>query len=230
LSHRFRAILAAAAVAVSLIGCAENTVVETRTPSVAASNSSAATEADGIVDSLAHGLAIALGDASIRSLIRNDLRDSPFRLHALHLTSYLNGVRGRAIAAKAAAALRIQPEAFVRIAQSGPDFELVMPRVLDRVSWEGAPSSMLPLSQRHSKNASKQGEFTSQAMTWTVTRFLFGHFAIHRAHTSSFVRPRPPSPLKRSMCAPPRPNNLAIPWRLRRKNAASWNNAEDNKN
>jgi hypothetical protein len=53
------------------------------------------------------------------------------------LTSYLNGVRGRAIAAKAAAALRIQPEAFVRIAQSGPDFELVMPRVLDRVSWEG---------------------------------------------------------------------------------------------
>jgi hypothetical protein len=88
-------------------------------------------------DSLAHGLALALGDADVRKRLRDDLRDSPYRLHALHLSSYLDGVAGRIIAAKAAAALGISTGAFLRIAQSTPDLELVMPRTLDRVSWEG---------------------------------------------------------------------------------------------
>lgn len=139
MSHRYPAVLAAVIGATLLIGCAENRVVDTPTSSVASSNATLAIDrlAEARSDSLAHGLALALGDADVRRQLRDNLRDSPFRLHALHLSSYLDGVAGRIIAAKAASALGIPADAFLRIAQSTPDLELVMPRMLDRVSWEG---------------------------------------------------------------------------------------------
>ena len=88
-------------------------------------------------DSLARGLALAMGHASIRALVRDVLRDSPFRLHAIHLASFLRGREGGVIAAKAASALGITLDAYMSMAESVPNLELVMPRTLDRVEWDG---------------------------------------------------------------------------------------------
>lgn len=83
------------------------------------------------------GLALALRDGSVRLGLRDALRDSPFRLHALHLTSFLQGPDGIGLAAKAAAALKIPVNAFISMAETTPNLELVIPRTLDRTSWDG---------------------------------------------------------------------------------------------
>jgi hypothetical protein len=121
-----------------VFGCTERSAIAPTTPSAAttiANPIEAAAQARS--DSLARGLAIALTDADIRLRLRNDLRDSPFLLHALPLGTYLSGAEGMSLAAKAGAALGIGSDAFIRLAESGKALELVMPRVLDRVSWTG---------------------------------------------------------------------------------------------
>ena len=57
------------------------------------------------LDLLAKGLAIALADDGFRQQVFEDLRDSPFPQHALHLPSYLSGDRGSSIMAAIGGAL-----------------------------------------------------------------------------------------------------------------------------
>jgi hypothetical protein len=68
-----------------------------------------------------------------------DLRDSPFHQHKLHLQSYLHGPRGAAIADAAAAAQGITKGEFLKALARLPELELLMPRPVDRARWTGTP-------------------------------------------------------------------------------------------
>ena len=120
------------------LGCADR-VVDPKTPAIGlpASATPDVRAGEGDTDALAKGLALALGDDATRLRVRDDLRDSPYRAHALHLASYLRGANGSGVAAKAAAGLGIKVDKFLRMAESTPNLELVMPRPLDRTTWEG---------------------------------------------------------------------------------------------
>ena len=85
---------------------------------------------------MAKGLALALKDASMRVQLRDALRDSPFRTHVLPLASVLRAGDG-ALERKTAAALGISVEALRAMVESAQGLELLMPRALDRVSWDG---------------------------------------------------------------------------------------------
>lgn len=120
------------------LGCVDRNIVEPTAARITlASLSAEVVPGEKTADSLARGFAIALADSDIRIGLRNALRDSPFRLHAIHLGSFLRGSDGTPIATKAAAALSVPLEEFLRMAESTPALELVMPRTLDRISWDG---------------------------------------------------------------------------------------------
>lgn len=89
------------------------------------------------VDAIARGIAVALADPTIRRQLLEDLRDSPFRKHGLHLRSYLRGNRGMVIGAAAAQATGMRTEQWLALEASLPALELSMPRSLDRVQWRG---------------------------------------------------------------------------------------------
>lgn len=122
------------------LGCVENTVLAPAPvpSSIAATHIVLDLSGDATVDSVAKGLALALQDENLRTQLRDDLRDSPFRNHALHLPSYLRGARGRELAKRAAATLGITLGDFHRISSADENLELVLPRLLDRVYWDGS--------------------------------------------------------------------------------------------
>lgn len=83
-------------------------------------------------DTVAKAIAIALGDDGVRALLRDHLRDSPFKDHALHMRSFLRTADGQFLAVASARALGRTPEEFLELELSLPPLELVMPRRLDR--------------------------------------------------------------------------------------------------
>jgi len=93
--------------------------------------------AEEAADSLARGVALAISDQSVRLMLRDDLRDSPFPAHAIHLWSYLHGSRGSLLAERAAQALGIPVTAFYQLETTVPRLELVIPRSMDRIKWQG---------------------------------------------------------------------------------------------
>lgn len=121
---------------------------------------------------------MALDDAGLRARLRDDLRDSPFPLHALHLESYLRGTAGSPIAAKAAAALGVGVDAFITMMKSGTDLELVMPRPLDRVSWNGdatldvTATALKYNERRHAGRVSEPG-YSVGGHPGTVNTFVY---------------------------------------------------------
>lgn len=145
------------------IGCAENRAVNPAKPAIAVPQSAAPAmrAGEGTTDSLAMGLALALSDGVIRGQLRDALRDSPFRAHAIDLVSFLRGSNGLVIAGKAATALGIERAALIRLAESAGNLELVMPRPLDRVSWDGSADievTATPVSLRQRKETGRESE------------------------------------------------------------------------
>jgi hypothetical protein len=126
-----------ASFSVLALGCTQDAVVDPAPPLVAVASVAPEKRSAEQVDSLAKGLALALGNQTVRLSLRDALRDSPFHLHAVELGSYLRGSEGSRIAAKAAAAIGVPAEAFLNMADSNGTLELVMPRALDRISWDG---------------------------------------------------------------------------------------------
>lgn len=76
-------------------------------------------------------------------MVRDDLRDSPFRKRAIHLTDYLRGTRGRAWIDAAAAASGTPPKEIEQLIVDLVPVELVVPRVNDRVRWAGTDDIVL---------------------------------------------------------------------------------------
>lgn len=89
------------------------------------------------VDSLAFAFSKILAQPALRKQIHEDLRDSPFGLHQIHLPSYLRGDRGRALLV----ALEQQgiPAARIELIVSiRGGLQLMMPRSLDRMLWKAS--------------------------------------------------------------------------------------------
>ncbi|MEJ7758279.1 MAG: hypothetical protein WKF55_01675 [Gemmatimonadaceae bacterium] len=88
-------------------------------------------------DSLARFVAIALSDESLRRALFEDLRDSPFPQHRIHLSSYLRGSRGVLLADKVSRATGISRVELARLASVRGGLQIVLRRSVDRLSWRG---------------------------------------------------------------------------------------------
>lgn len=89
---------------------------------------------------VARGLAVALTSPGMRRQLLEDMRDSPFQYHALHLGTYLQGTRGQVLARAAAKSVNLRDDELAQLllaANAGKGFELVMPRYGDRRKWLG---------------------------------------------------------------------------------------------
>lgn len=91
------------------------------------------------VDSLARYLALALSDAGVRKLLLEDLRDSPFPLHRIHLASYLQGTRGRTLAVAMSSRSNIASNRVSVLSGARGGLQLVLRRSVDRTDWTGTP-------------------------------------------------------------------------------------------
>lgn len=88
------------------------------------------------VDSVARAMALALSDATLRRQLHDDLRDSPFSRHRIHLWSYLRGARGRPLLT-AMSQRSGYPEARISaIVGFRGGLQIGVPRAIDRVWWE----------------------------------------------------------------------------------------------
>ena len=88
------------------------------------------------VDSLARAMAAALANPDIRVQIHDDLRDSPFSRHGLHLPSYLSGARGRILLVALAKQAGVTEARIKAMAATRGGLQLTLPRATDRMSWE----------------------------------------------------------------------------------------------
>jgi hypothetical protein len=89
------------------------------------------------VDSLGYGLAIALSDERFRLQLLEDMRDSPFSRHALHVPSYLRGERGASLLAAIAEALGRDAVRYAETLSALPDIGLVLNPMAFRATWRG---------------------------------------------------------------------------------------------
>ncbi|MBA3405822.1 MAG: hypothetical protein H0U13_14265, partial [Gemmatimonadaceae bacterium] len=87
--------------------------------------------------SLARAIALALADPAVRAQVLEDMRDSPFPEHAIHITSYLAGERGRALATVAAQRAGVSVSDLTGKGAVRGGLQLVMRRPIDRTTWTG---------------------------------------------------------------------------------------------
>jgi hypothetical protein len=128
--------IVAAALTLALVACSDRV---TSPPDPLSSETSAPAPAGELAaDSVAHGLALALASPTLRQQVLEDLRDSPFHKHGIHLQSYLRGARGRNVAAAGAQTLGIPVDHYLELLKGMPQLQLSIPRSLDRVTWSGA--------------------------------------------------------------------------------------------
>lgn len=98
------------------------------------------------MDLLARGLAIALADDDFRMQILEDMRDSPFPNHSLHLPSYVSRGRGQSIMAAIGGQLRGETGAFARGLAAGGNIAFYVNPPEFRSTWEGdADLAVIPL-------------------------------------------------------------------------------------
>jgi hypothetical protein len=89
------------------------------------------------LDPFLKGIAMALSSPDLRRQVLEDLRDSPFPKHKLHLQSYLGSARGRTIATAAGRAIGVSLEQFLATLDGLPSLEFSVSRSIDRVRWTG---------------------------------------------------------------------------------------------
>lgn len=81
---------------------------------------------------------MALADSALRMQVLEDMRDSPFPQHSLHLKSYLQGTRGTALSAAAARALNLSTPEFLDLLRPLPELAFRVDIHLDRAEWTGS--------------------------------------------------------------------------------------------
>lgn len=150
--------IAVSGLLLALQGCSDDV------PTSAATNpersSSQAIAQDQPVEWLARGIAGALAEPAVRQQILEDLRDSPFSKHGIHLRSYLRGKRGKAIVAAAAPAAGMEPKQFLAAIDDLPKLQLLMPRSLDRVGWTGTDDVVVVATAAPLPQIAVQDSFT----------------------------------------------------------------------
>ena len=159
-------------------GCGEQPLEPVATPP-SAPVASTANNSSPVADSVARGLSLALSDESVRIALRNDLRDSPFKHHALHLRSYLGSEHGSALLTVAAQKLGVSEAQFREIASSLPDMELLMERPVDQVNWKGEDNLVVNatlLDKRARARISSVTGFRSSGDSVNVPMTSFAYF------------------------------------------------------
>lgn len=119
------------------IGCAPETVSAPRQGPDLKHAVSAARE-DETIERLGRSFALALQDTSLRMQLLQDLRDSPFPQHSIHLQSYLAGKRGFSISEATARVSRLSTREFVSALARLPALEISVSSKVDRISWTGS--------------------------------------------------------------------------------------------
>lgn len=127
--------------AVFAVACRDTVTAPSRTPPAAYANVNSAKNArqradSAAVDTLTHAIALALADPSLRERLIQDLRESPWRKHALDLATYLGRASGNPIAAAAAGKSSIASNRLISIA-SRLGLQIQVPRAIDRSTWRG---------------------------------------------------------------------------------------------
>ena len=117
--------------------CAEPTATPPLSPNAAHPDLQGSAMLNPGVRSFARALALALGEESARSHLRDDLRDSPFDHHRLHLVSYLHGADGAALRVSIRRGMGITEDSLRMLEIQLQKLELVMPRAYDRAKWNG---------------------------------------------------------------------------------------------
>ncbi len=88
------------------------------------------------VDSLTRAFALALADPALRVQVHDDLRDSPFSGHRIHLASYLKSSRGRALLAAMSVAAGSSSDRIAAAAAIRGGLEISIPSATDRMFWD----------------------------------------------------------------------------------------------
>src|SRR5690349_21083085 len=117
--------------------CSDTTFVSQPTEFTRSSQTANSRKESPLVDTLARGLAIALADSTLRGQLRDDFRDSPYRDHALNVESYFLDARGAKVLHAVANGLGRSVGDVLAMFESAPRLQLVMERMLDRLSWRG---------------------------------------------------------------------------------------------
>jgi hypothetical protein len=120
-------LLVAAALAL-LQGCTDSGPMETRAAPDAAQAS---------VELVARGVSVALAKPELRARLLAGFRDSPFQQNRIQLTQYLAGEDGAALARAAAEGAGVSEERFAAVLASLPPLSIYVPRIIDRVNWNG---------------------------------------------------------------------------------------------
>ena len=92
---------------------------------------------------LARAVALALADPALRRQVLEDMRDSPFPNHAIHLPSYLAGTRALGLVLAAAQQGGVSVDHLRSLAQVRGGLQVVMRRPMDRASWTGSDSILV---------------------------------------------------------------------------------------
>lgn len=87
---------------------------------------------------LARALATALEDRDLLRQIFEDLRDSPFRNHAIQVSSYLRGERGGLLLEAMSRVIGTTPGRLRSQLARDEGLAIVVPRAEDRLSWAGS--------------------------------------------------------------------------------------------
>jgi len=143
--HQTRTIAAVLiACLLGLQGCDDQTPTASPVfPGVAAGSAVDTQLQDERIELVARGIAIALRTPLLRHGLLEDLRDSPFPEHRIHLRSYLTGERGRTITAVAAEGAGVSADRFLAVVKSLPHLQISVPVSYDRVTWTGSDSAVV---------------------------------------------------------------------------------------
>jgi hypothetical protein len=109
------------------------------------------------VSAVARGIAAALAGDDLRTRLLEDLRDSPFPRHSLHLASYLAGERGLPLARAAAAATGLTPGEFLRRVSDLPEMQVWMMRPIDRTRWTATADVVVVATTAGDREVAERG-------------------------------------------------------------------------
>lgn len=79
-----------------------------------------------------------MSDTVLRQQVLEDMRDSPFPQHSLHLQSYLGGRRGHVLVKAAAHSLNLSAEDYLQSLDSLPDLVFLAGTMQSRAEWTGS--------------------------------------------------------------------------------------------
>ena len=97
---------------------------------------------------IAQGIALSLADAELRLLVRDALRDSPFREHKVHLRSFLSGPGRQLLGKMSTVGGGVSETEMLATVDSAIDLELYIPVPAHFEAWRGDASLLVATAFR----------------------------------------------------------------------------------